>query len=55
MTAPIWAPGILAFFLQENLHAHKSPRFRGGGGYLEFFFFFGGGVLILFPWARGFS
>ena len=20
-----------AFFLQENLHAHKIPRFRGGG------------------------
>ena len=38
--APIlWAPGILGFFLQENLHAHKVPRFREGGN-LDFF---GGG------------
>ena len=21
----------IAFFLQENLHAHKLPRIRGGG------------------------
>ena len=35
-----WAPGILAFFLQENLHAHKIPRFRGGG---VFWVFWGGG------------
>ena len=28
MGAPIlWAPGIFAFFLQENLHVHKIPRF----------------------------
>ena len=32
MAAPIlWAPGKIAFFLQENLHARKIPRFRGGG------------------------
>ena len=31
MGAPIlWAPGIFAFFLQENLHVHKIPRFRKG-------------------------
>ena len=42
MAAPIlWAPRISAFFLQENLHVHKIPRFRGrGGGYFGFFFFF---------------
>ena len=33
MAAPIlWAPGQIAFLLQENLHAHKSPHFKGGGG-----------------------
>ena len=31
----------IAFFLQENLHAHKIPRFRGAAFW--FFFFFGGG------------
>ena len=37
MAAPIlWAPGILAFVLQENLHhAHKIPRFRGGYLYIR--------------------
>ena len=44
----LWAPGIFAFFLQENLHVHKIP---GGGRYLGLF---GGGVPILFLWARGF-
>ena len=40
MAAPmLWAPGKISFFLQENLHAHKIPRF-GGGGYLGFW---GGG------------
>ena len=35
LAAPIlWVPGSV-FFLQENLHAHKIPRFRGG--YLGFF------------------
>ena len=39
MGAPIiWAPGVFAFFLQENLHVHKIPIFRG-----DFVFFFGGG------------
>ena len=27
----LWAPGIFTFFLQENLHVHKTPRFLGGG------------------------
>ena len=41
-----------ALFLQEDLHVHKIPPFRGG--YLGFFW--GGGVPIafLFLWARGF-
>ena len=39
MAAPIlWAPGKIAFFQQENRHAHKIPRFRG-----VFVFIFGGG------------
>ena len=44
IAAPIlWAPRISVFFLQENLHVHKIPRF-GGGGILGL----GGGVPILF-------
>ena len=40
MAAPIlWAPRVSAFFLQENLHIHKIPRFREG----YFGFGFGGG------------
>ena len=32
MAAPIlWAPGIFWFFLLQNPHAHKIPRFRAGG------------------------
>ena len=32
MAAPIlWAPRISVFFLQENLHVHKFPRFGVGG------------------------
>ena len=49
MTAPIlWAPGIFAFFLQENAQVHKKSRFRvflgggfiggGGGGECRFYF-----------------
>ena len=35
MAAPIlWAPGKIAFFLQETRHADKIPRFRGGGAIL---------------------
>ena len=50
MAAPIlWAPGMFAFFVQEDLHAHKIPPFRGGG----IFFWGGGRVPILFLWARG--
>ena len=49
MAAPIvWAPGILAFVLQENRHAHKIPRFRGGG----VFWLFGGGADFIFMGAR---
>ena len=33
----LWAPGKITFFLQENLHAHKIPRFRGGFGVFGFF------------------
>ena len=33
MAAPIlWAPRISVFFLQENLHVLKNPRFFWGGG-----------------------
>ena len=42
------APGKIAFFLKENLHVHKVPRFRGGiSGFSG-----GGGDSI--SWARGF-
>ena len=52
MAAPLlWAPGIFALFLQDNLHARNIPRFRAGG---VFWVFLGGGVPILFLWARGF-
>ena len=40
----IWAPGKIAFFLQENRHAHKIPRFRGGGILL----FWGGSADFIF-------
>ena len=40
-----------AFFLQEN-HAHKIPRFKGGGVWV--LGGGGGGVPIFFLWARGF-
>ena len=56
MAAPIlWAPRISALFLQENLHVHKIPRFRGGGrGILGFeggggsanFIFMGAGIFL---------
>ena len=44
----------IAFFLQENLHAHKIPRFRGGGGYFGLwggggsadFIFLGAGIFL---------
>ena len=53
MAAPIlWTPGKNAFFLQENPHVHKIPRFRGGGGY--FGFGGGGSADFIFFWARGF-
>ena len=45
MAAPIlWAPKKTVFFLQENLHVHKIPRFGGqgvswlGGGSADFIF-----------------
>ena len=48
--APIlWAPRISAFFLQENLHVHKIPRFLGGG----VFGFGGGGKCRFYFYGRG--
>ena len=56
MGAPIlWAPGILAFFLQENLHVHKIPCFREGGGILGFFGGPGSADLILLGNASWFT
>ena len=53
MAAPIlWAPRISAFFLQENLHVHKFPRFGGGGlfwvwgGESADFTFVGAGIFL---------
>ena len=52
MAAPIlWAPRISAFFLQENLHVHKIPRFGGGGG----IFGLGGQCRFYFYGRRDFS
>ena len=49
MAAPIlWAPEKSAFFLQENLHAHKISF----GGYLFFFFGGGGSANFIFMDAR---
>ena len=40
MAAPIlWAPRKIAFFLQENLHAHEIPRFRRGRVFRVWVFF----------------
>ena len=44
LTPILWTPGML-----ETPHAHKIPRFRGGGG---FFWREGSATFIL--WARGF-
>ena len=54
MAAPIlWAPGKNALFLQDNLHAYKIPRFRGGGGYFGFLGRGGGGSAdFIFMGAR---
>ena len=60
MAAPIlWVPGrneaVLQekpFVLQENLHVHKIPRFRGrgilgfGGGGSADFIFMGAGIFL---------
>ena len=51
MAAPIlWAPGIIAFSLQENLHAHTIPDFRGicffGGAGKCRFCFYGRGIFL---------
>ena len=52
MAAPIlWAPVIFCFFLQENPHAHKIPRFGGswtflGGGGSANFTFTGAGIFL---------
>ena len=48
MAAPILrAPGISWLFLQENIHAHRIPCFRGEGG----FGFWGGSVNFIFMGA----
>ena len=53
MAAPIlWVPRISVFFLQENLHVHKIPCFRGGvfwvwfGGGSADFIFMGAGIFM---------
>ena len=52
MAVPIlWAPGVFAFFLQENLHAHKIPRFREGEGF--FWALRGGGGPFFIFYGRG--
>ena len=54
MGAPIlWAHGIFAFFLQENLHVHKIPRFTGGGGGHFGVFLGGGGECRFYFYWRG--
>ena len=46
--APIlWAPGIIALFLQENLHAHKIPLLGG-----IFWIFWGGSADLIFMGAK---
>ena len=54
MAAPmLWVPGKIAFFLQENLHAHKFLVL--GGGYFGLFGLFGGGgasAAFIFMGAR---
>ena len=57
MAAPIlWASRISVFFLQENLHVHKIPRFRGGKCR---FYFYGRGDFsgvckfsVPYPWNK---
>ena len=47
MAAPIlWTPRKNAFFLQENLHVRKIPRFGGG-------FWFRGGEVPMRIYGRG--
>ena len=64
MAAPIlWVPGSFVFFLQENLHAHKIPRFRAGvlgfigegGGWKCQFYFLVNLILIKLVRISGFS
>ena len=55
MAAPIlWASEISWFFLLENPHAHRIPRFngggagfRGGGGGSANFIFVGMGIFLI--------
>ena len=60
MAAPIlWTPRISAFFLQENLHVHKIPRFGGvfgvwgGGGGSADFIFMGAGIFLRMQQLEG--
>ena len=48
---PAWN---FCFLSAGNLHAHKIPRFRGGGFWI-FLGGVGGEVRILFLWAWGLS
>ena len=55
MGAPIlWALGRFVFFLQENLHAHKIPRYRvgilgfGGGESARFYFYGRGDFSVIY-------
>ena len=51
MAAPIlWAPGKNASVLHKNLHAHKIPRFRGGGVFRVLGR--GGSAVFIFKGAR---
>ena len=47
----LWAPGKIAVFLQEKLHAYKIPRFRGG----VYFGFFRGESRFYFHGREDFS
>ena len=42
----LWAPVFFWFFLLENPHAHKIPRFRGGGGGSANLIFMGAGIFL---------
>ena len=54
----LWTPGKNVFFLQENLHVHKIPRFGKRGGVLVWggsadFLFMGAGIFLIDWVANG--